>query len=242
MTPQQIKRFTLPAILIGGLGAFFASGAADFLTWQALGQHYGLIKTFTDSRLVHAYGLFFLVYLLAVAFSLPVASLLTLGGGAVFGWPAAVLVVAGATGGAALVFSAARGVFADLLRARAGPFLARLETGFSKNDFAYLLVLRLVPAAPFWAVNIIPAFTRMRLASFVGATALGIIPGTLVFVGIGRGFDHILAAGQTPDLGVLTTPQVLLPLTGLGVLALLPIVFKSVTARIKDRSHDRDQS
>ena len=165
-------------------------------------------------------------YVLAVAFSLPIASLLTLAGGAVLGWPAVILVVAAATTGAGLVFLAARNLFIDLLRQRAGRFIAKLEKGFSENGFLYLLALRLVPAAPFWAVNIVPALTRMPFRQFIGATCLGIIPGTAVYISVGRGFDHILAAGKTPDLGVLTSQEILLPLAGLGALSLLPILVR----------------
>ena len=57
-----------------------------------------------------------------------------------------------------------------------------------------------MPVAPFWAVNILPAFSSMRLAQFIGATAIGIIPGTSVYVAVGRGFDHLLARGETPNL------------------------------------------
>ncbi len=217
MTPLQIKRFILPAILLGGLTLFFLSGAADFVSWQAFSQHYTAVKSFTNSHLTLSCGLFFMAYLLAVAFSLPIASLLTLGGGAVFGWPAALLVVTAATGGAGVVFLAAKSIFSDTLRRRAGPFITRLEAGFSENAFSYLLALRLVPAAPFWMVNVIPAFSTMRLNAFLAATAIGIIPGSVIYVGIGRGFDQILAAGQTPDISVLTKPEIWLPLSGLGI-------------------------
>jgi uncharacterized membrane protein YdjX (TVP38/TMEM64 family) len=157
---------------------------------------------------------------------LPIASLFTLAGGAVLGWPAMILVVAAATTGAGLVFLTARNLFTDLFRQRAGAFFAKLEKGFSENAFFYLLALRLVPAAPFWAVNIVPALTRMPFRQFIGATCLGIIPGTAVYISVGHGFDHILTAGKTPDLGVLISPAILLPLVGLGALSLLPILVR----------------
>ena len=155
---------------------------------------------------------------------MPIASLLTLVGGAVLGWPAVILVVAAATTGAGLVFLAARNLFTDLLRHRATTFFAKLEKGFSENAFFYLLALRLVPAVPFWAVNIVPALTRMPFRQFIGATFLGIIPATAIYISVGRGFDHILATGKTPDLGILASPEILLPLLGLGALSLLPIL------------------
>ena len=185
-----------------------------------------------------AYALFTGGYAIVVAFSLPVASLLTLAGGAILGWPALVLVVVGATGGASIVFVAARGILARFLAKRAGPFRDRLQDGFTRDGFAYLLALRLIPVAPFWAVNIIPAFTAIRLRTFVGATAIGIIPGVAVYTGIGRGFDQVLAAGQTPDLAIVTSPQILLPLVGLGLLALLPILYKRGRRKTGGKARD----
>ena len=226
MKPPALKRLLLPVIPLAGLTLFFASGANEVISWDFLGTHYAAIKSFAGDHIWLGYLVFFCSYVLAVAFSLPIASLFTLAGGAVLGWPAVILVVAAATTGAGLVFLAARNLFTDLLRQRVSAFFAKLEKGFSENAFFYLLALRLVPAAPFWAVNIVPALTRMPFRQFIGATCLGIIPGTAVYISVGRGFDHILAAGKTPDLGVLTSPAILLPLAGLGALSLLPILLR----------------
>ena len=161
MKPPAVKRLLLPAILLAGLTLFFASGANEIISWGFLGTHYAAIKSFAGDHIWLGYLAFFCSYVLAVAFSLPIASLLTLAGGSVLGWPAVILVVTAATTGAGLVFLAARNLFTDLLRQRAGAFFTKLEKGFSENAFFYLLALRLVPAAPFWAVNIVPALTRM---------------------------------------------------------------------------------
>ena len=219
-------KLLLPAILVLGLVTFFASGAHKFTTFAAIAENYGALKAAATANLLLAYLLFMLLYAVVVAFSLPIALPLTLTGGAILGWPAVGLVVIGATAGAAIVFLAARSVLGNILRAKAGPFMATLEAGFSKNAFSYLLALRLIPAAPFWVVNIVPAMTSMKLSSYVVATFIGIIPGTAVFISVGRGFDHILAAGRTPDLSVLASPAILTPLAGLGALALMPIVYK----------------
>ncbi|MGC6518537.1 MAG: TVP38/TMEM64 family protein [Candidatus Puniceispirillaceae bacterium] len=229
------KRLWLPAILVVGLGIFLATGAHRFVQWEVIALHYGQIKSWATSQLVLAGLGFCLAYMLAVAFSLPVALPLTLTGGAVFGWLALPLVLTGATVGAGLVFIAVRTAFGDLARRRAGPFLARLEDGFSTNAFSYLLALRLIPAAPFWVINIVPALTRMTLRSFLAATFIGIAPGTAVFVSVGRGLDHVLAAGRTPDLEILASPAILGPLVALGLLALMPVVWKRIRAA-RDRT------
>lgn len=226
MPPPRVKGFILPGILLAGFITFFASGAYDFFSWQVFGQHYNVIKSITEEKQWLSYLGFFCAYTATVAFSLPIASLLTLAGGAILGWPAAILVVVAATAGAGLVFFAAQTLFSDILHRRAGPFLTKLEDGFSKNAFFYLLALRLIPTAPFWVVNIVPALTRMGIAKFLAATFIGIIPGSFVYVWVGRGFDHLLAAGQTPDLKILASPNLLLPLTALGAFALMPVLIK----------------
>ena len=146
MKPPEVKRLLLPAILLVGLTLFFTSGANEVISWDVLGTHYAVIKTFAGDHIWLGYLAFFCSYVLAVAFSLPIASLLTLAGGAVLGWPAVILVVTAATTGAGLVFLAARNLFTDLLRQRARAFFTKLEKGFSENAFFYLRLLYCQPS------------------------------------------------------------------------------------------------
>ena len=225
-SPRKLTKYLLPTILILGLSMFFVSGANEFVTWQNVATHYASLNGFVKANLWLSYLIFMIGYAVVVTFSLPIALPLTLTSGALLGWPALILVICGATAGAGVVFIAARSIFADLLRSRAGPFLAKLEAGFSRNSFSYLLALRLIPAAPFWVVNIVPALTTMRLGPFLFATFIGIIPGTTVFISVGRGFDHVLSAGQKPEVAMLTSAPIIIPLFGLGVLALMPVVLR----------------
>ena len=234
-----IKRWGLPVALVCGFFGFFASGLQQLVTWQAVVLHYGQVQQVLEQNWLLAYAGFFVFYLTVVAFSLPISSLMTLAAGAIIGWPAIGLIVPAATAGACLVFIAARGLFRDLLLARARPYFPKLETGFNKNAFSFLLFLRLMPLAPFWAVNIIPAFTRMKLILFITATAIGIIPGTAVYVAVGRSFEHALERGATPDLAMLGSPQIWIPLSLVSFIALLPVFYRQVTkvgkkARIAD--------
>ena len=236
---RGVGKWGLPAILICGLAGFFATGLHQLISWETVARHYAEISHFIEQNRAASYFGFVLFYTAVVAFSLPIASLLTLAAGALLGWPSIGLIVVAATAGASLLFIAARGLFRDVLRARAGPFFAKLEAGFAKNAFGYLLFLRLMPVAPFWAVNILPAFSGMRLAQFIGATAIGIIPGTSVYVAVGRSFDHLLARGETPNLAVLNTPHIWLPLAGLALLALLPTLYRQIKPTSKrDQPND----
>ncbi len=202
---QRIGKWGAPAVLLCGLAVFYITDLHHLVSLETVARHYVEISHFIEQDQTTSYLIFVLFYTATVTFSLPIASLLTLVAGALIGWPAIGLTVVAATAGASLLFIAARSLFHDVLRARAEPFFVKLETGFTENAFSYLLFLRLMPLAPFWAVNILPAFCGMRLVKFVGATAVGIIPGTSVYVAIGRSFDHVLARGETPNLAALNT-------------------------------------
>ena len=91
--------------------------------------------------------------------------------------------------------------------------------------------MRLIPAAPFWVINIVPAFTKMRLSRYAMATAIGILPGTTIYVWVARGFDHVLAAGNMPDLSLFARPEILGPLIGLGLLSLMPVIWRKLKSR-----------
>ena len=148
MEPASIiRQWRLPVALLCGLVGFFASGLHDLMSWQTVTLHYAEINHFTQQSFLASYAGFVVLYIAVVAFSLPIASLLTLAAGALIGWPAIGLIVLAATAGASLVFIAARGLFRDLLRARAGAFFATVESGFTNNAFSFLLFLRLMPMA-----------------------------------------------------------------------------------------------
>jgi uncharacterized membrane protein YdjX (TVP38/TMEM64 family) len=141
------------------------------------------------------------------------------------------LTVLGATAGAVAVFLAARSAFGDVLRARADSFVGRLEAGFRRDAFSYLLFLRLVPAFPFWLVNIAPAVFKVPLRTFAITTFLGIIPGTAVYCSVGAGLGSVLDRNEAPDLGLVFEPRVLLPLLALAALALVPMLYGRWKAR-----------
>ena len=137
-------------------------------------------------------------------------------------WTGAVCAVIGATLGATALFLAARAGLGGLAQ-RAGRFVAKLEAGFRADAFSYLLVLRLVPIFPFWLVNLVPALVGVRLATFVLATFLGIIPGSFVYTSLGNGLGSVV---EEPDLAIVFEPRVLLPVVGLAILALIPVGYR----------------
>ena len=95
----------------------------------------------------------------------------------------------------------------------------------------YLLALRLIPLAPFWVINIVPALLGMRLGQYVLATFIGISPGTFIYVWVARGFDNLLSQGKSPDLSVLSEPAIIAPLFALSLLSLMPAFWKRLRVR-----------
>lgn len=221
------RRWLPPFLLLAGLALALALGLHRHLTLDALAAHREDLARFVAEDGLLAAAVYVAVYALAVAFSIPGATVLTLAGGFLFGTVAATAyAVAGATLGAVAVFLAARSAVGGLLRAKAGPWVARLESGFRGNAFSYTLFLRLVPLFPFWLVNLVPAVLGVPLAPYALATLIGIVPGALVYASVGNGLGAVLDAGGQPELGLVFAPPVLLPLLGLGALALLPVLVK----------------
>ncbi len=101
-----------------------------------------------------------------------------------------------ATAGATIVFLIARTAVGETFSARAGPWLAKLSDGFKEEALSYMLFLRLVPAFPFWFVNIAPAVLGVPFRTYVIGTFLGIIPATFAFASAGAGLDSVVMAAK----------------------------------------------
>jgi uncharacterized membrane protein YdjX (TVP38/TMEM64 family) len=225
---MTLKRAIPVVILLALVIAAFASGLHQYLTLDALRDNRVALLDLVARYGVLAAAAYVLGYVGVVALSLPGAVIMTLAGGFLFGVVVgATLTVIGATVGATALFLIARSAIGDVLRQRAGPFVARMADGFSKNAFNYLLFLRLVPVFPFWAVNLAPALLGMRLVPFVLATAIGIVPGTVVFSAFGASLGTVFDAGGDIRLKDVLSPTLIAALVGLGLLALLPVILRA---------------
>ena len=226
---RSYRRAAPIAVLVIGLVAFFALGLDHYLTLESLKENRGVLRQWVEAQGLVAGLAYAAVYAVAIALSIPGGLILTVVGGFLFGpyW-ATVYIVFGATIGATVVFFAARYAFADFLRAKAGPALAKMEAGFNQHPKSYLFVLRLVPLFPFWLVNVVPAFLGVSIANFVTATFFGIIPGCFIYALVGDGAGALLDRGHDLDLWIIFEPRFIWPIVGLAVLALLPIVYHKI--------------
>jgi uncharacterized membrane protein YdjX (TVP38/TMEM64 family) len=217
------RRLIPLGLLVAAGIAFIAVGGRHYLTFAALAQNRDWLCGLAQHWGLLAALLYIAVYAVLVALSVPGGAVLTIAGGFLFGtWLGTLCAILGATLGATGIFLAARAGLGGLAQ-RAGPLVGKLEAGFRKDAFNYLLVLRLVFIFPFWLVNLVPAFVGVRLSTFVLATFLGIIPGTFVYAAFGNGLGDVV---EEPGLGVLLRPSVLGPILGLAVLALIPVGYR----------------
>ena len=220
-------RLVLSAVLAAALALVYVFDLTDYLSFQALAENEAALKALVARMPIIAAALYMAVYVLAVALSIPGAIWLSLAGGLLFGTlQGGLLIVVSASCGAALLFLVARYLAGDALRARAGPGLKNFEAAFNRDAASYLLVLRLLPIFPFFIVNLGAALVGARFSTFVVTTFFGIMPATFVFASIGNGISVLLQAGEAPNLSIVTRPDIMLPLTGLALLSLMPVVWR----------------
>jgi uncharacterized membrane protein YdjX (TVP38/TMEM64 family) len=225
-----LNRLPILVILFAALAG--AVLLRDELSFSALAHHRETLLGFRDAHyLVTALG-FLATYVVIVTLSLPGATVATLTGGFLFGlFPGVAYNVLAAGTGAVGVFLAARAGIGEGVSQRieaGGGAAARLQAGLRENEWSVLLLMRLVPVVPFFLANLIPAFVGTRLSAFAATTFLGIIPGAFVFTSIGSGLGEVFARGEAPDLGIMFTPPVLLPILGLAALAAMPMIVKAI--------------
>jgi uncharacterized membrane protein YdjX (TVP38/TMEM64 family) len=230
--PAGWRRLWPLALIVLVAALAYALGLHRWLSFDSLAANRSALAGFVAGSPVPAALLYLGAYVVVVGFSLPGGAVMTLAGGFLFGpWAGAALAVVGATLGASALFLAARFALAETLARRAGPLLGRVRDELRRDGFWYLLSLRLIPLVPFWLTNLAPALAGMPFPAYAAATFFGIIPGTAVFAGIGAGLGQILVAGGRPDLSVVFSPGVLLPLLGLAALSLLGVVGKRWLAK-----------
>jgi uncharacterized membrane protein YdjX (TVP38/TMEM64 family) len=224
---DKIKRWGLLCFLLILLGLFFHFKLYAYLSFEQLKTHRAFLVAWTQTHLILALLFSALIYIVAVAASIPGAWFLTLITGFLFGPILGTLVVVfSATMGAFLVYLAVKFALRDWVAQKTTKWLKLMEKGFQENAFAYLFFLRLVPVFPFWLINIIPALLGISVRTFIAATFLGIIPGSFIYVLVGNSLGHVFDTNQPPNLEILKDPILFLPLIALGLLTLLPILYR----------------
>jgi len=223
---SPVGKIVVLALFALAFGAFFYFDLKRYLDFDVLKANRDSLLAYTDTHYIASVLIFIALYCLQTAFLQPYAAIFTVAGGFLFGSFVGTLYVnIAATSGATLAFLAARYLLRDWVERKFGERLGPIQEGFAKNAFSYLITLRLIPLFPFFLVNLVSGLTRIRLGTFVLATAIGIIPGSFVYANAGR------QLGTINSLGEIASPRVLGAFALLGLLALVPIFYRKFAGK-----------
>lgn len=228
---QRARRWLLLILLAGVIVVIWLSGLHHYLSFDQLQASKDALLDFKNAHPAASVLAFIALYALNVLLSLPVATLMTLLGGFLFGkWLGTLYVVIAATMGAAFIFLITRTSLGTALREKAGSTYKKIAHHMNDNAVSYMLFMRLVPLFPFFIVNIVPALFNVNLRTYILTTFFGIIPGTFVYVNLGEALGTI----DTPE--DLISPPVLIAFGLLGMIALIPALYKIWKTRYAPKS------
>lgn len=204
------KRLLLLVALVLAIGAFFVFGLQRYVSIDFFKAQRAVLDAYVASSPVASGSAFFLTYVLVAGLSLPGAAVMTLIGGALFGLLAGTLIVSFASSiGATIAFLVSRYLLRDVVQRKWRTKLEAINAGVEREGAYYLFALRLVPAFPFFLVNLAMGLTRMKTATFYGVSQLGMLPGTLLYVYAGTQLGQFRVTWQ---LAVALTLLGLFPL------------------------------
>ncbi|MFM2449977.1 MAG: Mercuric reductase [Pseudomonadota bacterium] len=221
------SKLILILAVLGLVAAFFVFDGGQYLSLAYLKSRQAELAGLYESHPWKVGGLFFGMYVLVTALSLPGAVIMTLAAGAIFGLATGTLLVSFASSlGATLAFLASRYVLRDSVQARFGTQLADINKGVEKEGAFYLFTLRLVPLVPFFVINLLMGLTRMKAGVFYLVSQLGMLAGTVVYVNAGTQLARI------DSLRGILSPALLGSFVLLGV---FPLIAKKIIDTVKQR-------
>ncbi len=222
---KQTSRLIVVLLVVGGIIALRMSPAGQVLTFENLKREQAGLLLWVEQHAFLSVTAFILLYIGVTALSIPGATILTMAGASIFGVLPTVLYVNGAaTAGAFLAFLAARHLLGSWIQSKYGSQLASFNTEVRKNGARYLLGLRLLPVFPFFLINLLAGITTISPATFLWTTAVGIVPGTLLYAFAGSELSRL---GSPADILTFRTA---IALGALALIVVLPAVLHRVRA------------
>ena len=203
-------------VIAGVLGVFFYLDFGQYLSLEYIKEQQTNFLEFYKENTLLAMGAFTGVYIVSTALSLPGAVLLTLLGGALFGLLVGTILVSFASSiGATLAFLVSRLLLRDWVQNKFGSYLKSFNDGVQKDGGFYLFTLRLIPAVPFFVINLVMGLTPMQAITFYGVSQLGMLAGTIVFVNAGT------QLAQLDSLSGILSPEIIFSFVLLGIFPFL---------------------
>jgi uncharacterized membrane protein YdjX (TVP38/TMEM64 family) len=224
---KLIQRIVIVGVLVGIVAAFFLFDLGKYFTLEYMKESQVRFAQYYEENSVLVVGAYILIYIVMAALSLPGAAVMTLLGGALFGRLVGTVAVSFAsTIGATLAFLVARFLLRDWVQAKIGDKLKAIDDGIEKEGAFYLFTLRLIPAFPFWLINLAMGLSKMPLRTFYWVSQVGMLAGTFVYVNAGTELAKI------DSLQGILNPTLIISFVALG---LFPLIVKKVMALYKGR-------
>jgi len=220
MNKKFVQRLLIVAAIAAAVVLFKVLGLAHYLTLDYLkGSQDTFTQLYGENRLA-VIAAYMAIYITVTALSLPGAAVMTLAGGALFGfWVGFVIVSFASTIGATLACFVARFLLRDWVQNRFGAKLSTINNGVEKEGAFYLFSLRLVPIFPFFVINLAMGLTSMKLLTFYWVSQIGMLPGTMVYVNAGK------ELGRIESLSGILSPGLIISFVILGI---FPITVKKL--------------
>jgi pyruvate/2-oxoglutarate dehydrogenase complex dihydrolipoamide dehydrogenase (E3) component/uncharacterized membrane protein YdjX (TVP38/TMEM64 family) len=210
------RRWLLFALIAAGIVAFFAADFGRYLSLEFLKAQQAAIDAYYRAYPLRTALLFFAIYVAVTGLSLPGAAIMTLVAGAIFGLGWGIVLVSFASSlGATLAFLVSRFLFRDAVQRRFGERLKTLNAGIERDGAFYLFALRLVPAFPFFVINLAMGLTPLRTWTFYWVSQAGMLAGTVVYVNAGTQLARI------ETLAGILSPALILSFAALGFFPLI---------------------
>jgi len=224
---MRTSKIVIVLVIVLAIAAFFAFDLGQYLNLDYFKSQQATIDRFFRENPFLTAGIYFAVYVTVTALSLPGAAVMTLVGGAIFGllW-GTIIVSFASTIGATLAFLVARFLLRDWVQQRFGDYLKPVNAGVKRDGALYLFMLRLVPAFPFFVINLVMALTPIRTLTFFFVSQAGMLAGTIVYVNAGT------QLAQIESLGGILSPELIGAFVLLGI---FPFIARAVVNFIKRR-------
>ena len=224
---MRLRQIVLLLLLALAIGAFVALDLGHFLSFDQLKASQASFAQLHAEQPLTVAAVYFLIYVLATALSIPGAVVITLAGGAIFGlWQGLLIVSFASTVGATLAFLASRFLLRDWVEARFGQRLADINAGVNREGGFYLFTLRLIPVVPFFLINLLMGLTRMKAWTYYWVSQLGMLAGTAMYVNAGT------QLAQLDSVKGILSPALLGSFVLLGI---FPLIARRIVAAVQKR-------
>ena len=221
-------KLILAGLILIGAACLIYIGPAKYLNLDFIKAMLDQLTSYRQQNPITMILLYSGIYIAVTAASIPGALILTLLGGAIFGFAlGSVIVLISATIGATIAFLVARYLFDDLVQNRMGDRLTSIRENFRKEGALYLFSLRLVPVIPFFAINLLMGLTSIKTSTYFGASLIGMAPGTMVFINTGT------QLAKLDSIKGLLSPALI---GSFVLLAVFPYIAKYLLKLIKNKS------